>query len=238
LGTSLEIFKRRLYDEWLPNYCDDEKRRYSPAGFKAESIKVTEFDASNFTRALDSGLVKDSGGGRFRCERSSALEVIFWEGSKSIEPRPISLWLEPVITIGTIARLGLDYRWPEKYLCMQSKDWAFDFAVFKSESSENEYVAGEVKKTNKELDKLINDLMGFGQLGITECDSENPNRINSFKKWLALLRCKAPLFWAVGPNDYTYVFSVEYNNDNTATFTEVELGQLRAPESVFLMEDQ
>jgi hypothetical protein len=238
LSTDLEIFKHRLYDEWLPAYCKDDKREYSTAGFKPESIKISEYDAVNFMRALDSGFVIDSGGGRYRCERSNALEVIFWEGSKSLEPRPISLWLEPVITIGTIARLGLDYGWPEKCLCMQSKDYAFDFAVFKSKSNENEYVAGEVKKTSNELDKLISNLKEFGKLGAIECDSDNQNRINSFKKWVALLRCKAPLFWAVGPNNYTYLFSVEYNNDNTATFAEVELGQLRAPESVFLMEDQ
>lgn len=232
MSSSLEIFTRRLYDEWLPNFCDDEKRRYSPAGFKLESIKVTEFDASNFMRALDCGLVKDSGGGRYLCARSSAFEQIFWNGRKSIEPRPLTLWVEPVITIGTIARLGLDYGWPANLLCMQSKDWAFDFAVFRAESSENEFVAGEVKKTSKELDNLISDVIEFGHKGITECSSDHSNRINSFKKWLALLRCEAPFFWAVGPNDYTQLFAVQYNTDHTATFTEIQLDQLRAPKNV------
>ncbi len=232
MGSSIENFKRRLYDVWLPNFCEDSNRRYSPDGFKAQSIKVSEFDANNFIRALDSGLVKDSGGGRHHCARRSAFVQIFTSGSKLIEPRPLTLWIEPVITIGTIARLGLDYGWPAKFLCMEPKDWAFDFAVFKSESSEDEYVAGEVKKTNKELDSLINDLMEFSQFGITERHSKPPKRINSFKKWLALLRCKAPLFWAVGPNDYTRLFAVQYDTDHTATFTEVQLTHLRAPENV------
>ena len=226
----LEIFKERLYDEWLPNFCNDGKRMYSLDGFKEESIKITEFDASNFMRALDSCLVKDLGGGRYLSERSSAFEQIFWSGSKLVEPRPLTLWVEPVITIGTIARLGLDYGWPAKSLCMQSKDWAFDFAVFKSESSVNEYIAGEVKKTSKELDRLTNDLIEFGKLGLLQCTSEDSKTVNSFKKWLALLRCEAPLFWAVGPNDYTQLFNVQYNADHTATFTEVQLKQLIAPE--------
>lgn len=228
MESSLNTFTRRLFDEWLPVFCEDDKRRFSLEGFKAESIKINEIDAGNFLGAIDSGLVKDSGGGRYRCAMSNAFEQIFWEGSKSIEPRPITLWVEPVITIATIARLGLEYGWPETLLCMQSKDWAFDFAVYDAETSENECIAGEVKKTNRELDVLIEHLNEFGRLGITECPSDDRKVINSFKKWLALLRCKAPLFWAVGPGDYTYLFAVQYNADNTATFSEVELDQLRA----------
>lgn len=232
MESDLEIFVRRLYDEWLPDFCNDEKRKYSHAGFKAESIKVSDYDANNFIRALDSDLVKDSGGGRYRCTRSSTFEQIFWDGLKSIEPRPLTLWVEPVITIGTIARLSLDYGWPEKLLSMQSKDWAFDFVVLNSESNENEYMAGEVKKTRKELDGLISDLMEFSRLGLTECPSRHPKKTNSFKKWLALLRCNAPLFWAVGPNDYTILFAVQYNTDHTASFTEVPLDQLEMPDNI------
>ena len=231
MDSSLQVFTKRLYDEWLPHFCEDENRKYSAAGFKADSLKVTEYDANNFIRALDSGLVHDSGGGRYRCTRSSAFEQIFWEGLKSLKPRPITLWVEPVITIGTIARLGIDHEWPADFLCMQSKDWAFDFVVYKSVSSENEYIAGEVKKTRIELDNLIDDLIEFGQFGLMKCHSEHPKKINSFKKWLALLRCKAPLFWAVGPDDYTHLFSVQYETDHTATFTEVQLEQLRVPSS-------
>lgn len=230
IATDLDVFKLRLRYSWLPDFCTDEKRQYDSSGFKESSIKLSEFDAKNFIRALDSGLVKDTGGGRYRCHRSSAFEQIFWNGSKSIQPCPLWLWVEPVITIGTIARLGLDFSWPAETLCTQPKGWAFDFAVFKSESSENEYIAGEVKKSKRELDELIRNLMEFGRLGMTKCDSDHPKRINSFKKWIRLQQCKAPLFWAVGPNDYTHLFSVNYGSDETAAFTEVSLSTLRYTE--------
>lgn len=225
-ASNLDEFKLRLRYKWLPEFCADEKRQYDPAGFKNSSIKISEFDAKNFIRALDEGLVNDSGGGRYRCHRSSAFEQIFWNGSKSIQPTPLWLWIEPVITIGTIARLGLDYSWPAEALCNQPAGWAFDFAVFKSESSENEYIAGEVKKTKRELDELIRDLTEFGRLGLTECDSDHPKRVNSFKKWNRLQECRAPFFWAVGPNDYTHLFSVNYGENHTAVFTEVPLDRL------------
>jgi len=132
-------------------------------------------------------------------------------------------WLKRYVLLG---RLGLDYGWPNNLLCMQSKDWAFDFAVFLTTSSENEFIAGEVKKTNKELDDLISDLVCFGLEGTTELVDDNPKKINSYKKWLALLDRKAPFFWAGGPYDYTQLFEVEYNDDHAAKFNEVKLEQL------------
>ena len=142
MASSIEIFTRRLYDEWLPDFCDDEKRdSYDISGFKAESIKINDYDASNFIRAMDGGLVKDTGGGRYRCARCGPFTQIFSSGSKLVVPRPLTLWIEPVITIGTVARLGLDYGWRSQFLGMQQKGSAFDFAVYKSESGMNEFVA-------------------------------------------------------------------------------------------------
>jgi hypothetical protein len=74
LEGPVDIFKRRLNEEWLPAFCHDEARRHSTDGFKAASVKVSEFDAENFMRALDSNIVKDSGGGRYHCNRSNAFE--------------------------------------------------------------------------------------------------------------------------------------------------------------------
>jgi hypothetical protein len=228
LEGPIDIFKRRLNEEWLPAFCHDEARRQSTEGFKATSINVSEFDAENFMRALDGNIVKDSGGGRYRCNRSNAFEQLFWTGSKSTEPRSLTLWIEPIITIGTIARLSLDYGWQERLLGMQSKDWAFDLAVYEGEASAKEYIAGEVKKSEMELDLLIEDLVDFGQVGLTESIGLSQKRVNSFKKWMGLLRCHAPYFWAVGPNDYTHLFSVEYESDKTANFSKVKLDNLAA----------
>jgi len=230
LVTDLQLFTKRLEAEWLPAFCTDPKRQFSLSGFKDSSIKITDFDAGNFLRALDSGLVYDAGGGRYRCARSNAQEQIFWEGRKSTQPRPLTLWMEPVITIATMARLKFDFGWPAEVLGMQSKDWAFDFAVYRSATNKNERIAGEVKTSCAEIDELVLHLRAYGQTGASAPLSTQPKHINSFKKWTALLRCRAPLFWAVGPGDYTRVFDVQYGIDGTAVFSDVDAGLLCAPE--------
>ena len=98
MDANLQEFTRRLHTEWLPVYCADAKRQYDAAGFKPESVTVTPEDARDFMRALDTGLVWDLGGCRFRAHRSACFQLILWEGSKAKTPRPITLWLEPVIT--------------------------------------------------------------------------------------------------------------------------------------------
>jgi len=222
LLTNLQRFTNRLHAEWLPAFCADPKRQFSLSGFRASSITITEVDAGNFLRALESGLVYDAGGGRYHCARSNAQEQIFWEGLKSIQPRPLTLWVEPVITIATMARLRFDFGWPTEVLGMQSKDWAFDFAVYRSATDMNERIAGEVKTSSAEIDELVLHLRVYGKTGATVPLSKQPKHINSFKKWTALLRCRAPLFWAVGPGDYTRIFEVQYGPEGTAVFSDVD----------------
>ncbi len=228
MSSGIEEFNKRLINSWVKEFCNDGKRQYTEYQFKTESIKISEFDASNFLRALDKGIVKNSADGRFRCERSGTFEQIFWTGLKSVSPRPLTLWIEPVITIGTMARLGLDYHWLSRTLCMQTKGWAFDFAVFREKDDKNEYIAGEVKKSEKEIDGLVNDLIGFARLGVVDGSGLSSKKVNSFKKWNALQKRRVPLFWAVGPNDYTRLFSVKYFADNTAILDEVQLTCLTA----------
>ena len=175
-------------------------------------------------------MVYDSGGGRYRCARSNAQEQIFWEGRKATQPRPLTLWMEPVITIATMARLKFDFGWPAEVLGMQSKDWAFDFAVYRSATDTNERIAGEIKKSKAEIDELVLQLRAYGQTGASAPLSAQSKHINSFKKWTALLRCRAPLFWTVGPGDYTRAFEIQYGLDGTAVFSDVNAGMLCAPE--------
>ena len=226
--TELENFTNQLHAVWLPSFCLDQKRKFDPAGFKNASIILSEFDASNFLRAINSGLVRDTSGGRYQCLKSSAQEQIFWEGLKSVVPRPLTLWLEPVITMGTIARLGLDFGWPPEVLGMQSKDWAFDFVVYQSPISTKEHIFGEVKTTAVHCDNLIADLQTYGQAGANEPLSEHPKHKNSFKKWQSLLKSRVNLLWVVGPDDYTHLFEVQYGPEKTATFLKTTLDRLQS----------
>lgn len=211
-------FSRRIAEEWLPAYCLDPKRMYDIEGYRSSSNTISAIDARDFMRAVDNELVTDMGGGRFRFPQSRATEVIFWEGAKAVTPRPITLWLEPVITIATIARLHLDNGWPLDCLGTQSGNWEFDIIAFRPSDSRNEYIAGEVKKTSKELDQLLSEMERSCADGTLGCNL-SPKRINAHNKWLGLCRCHAPIFWAVGPNGDSRVFRVEYSPSGASAMT-------------------
>jgi len=210
MGKIVTDFSKRLLEDWLPSYCNDPKRNYSVEGFKHDSIKVSNQDARDFMRAIDTKIVTDVGGGRFRMPQSKASEVIFWEGSKTISPRPITLWLEPIITIAAMARLHLDYGWPIELLGMQSEEWAFDLCAFKPHDFKNEFIAGEIKKSSKEIDSLLANMHKSFSEGDLDNASVPQIRINAHKKCLGLQRSRAMLFWALGPDGDSRLFEVTY----------------------------
>lgn len=208
-------FMRRLKEEWLPAYCNDPKRQYPIEGFRIGKDNLTDKDAEDFMRALDHGVASIGDRQRLRMAHGHASETLFWEGSKTVSPRPISLWLESVITVAVGARLHLDYGWPIESLGMQSKDSAFDVMVFKVPDSVNEHVAVEVKKTSRELDVLLENLTkccaGEHEAG---CYSAG-KRLNAHKKWVALQARHPAFFWAVSPSPDNRLFEVLVASDRS-----------------------
>lgn len=147
MTNPLETFRSRLFEEWLPTFCNDPKRNLDPRGFTSTFAGLAERDAADFMRALDAGVVRDDGGGRYLAARKSAYESVFNHGARGVTPREIRLSLEPVITVATLGRLHLDHGWPKELLGLQPAKWEFDFAAYASPIAQSEYVAGEVKKT-------------------------------------------------------------------------------------------
>jgi hypothetical protein len=195
-------FASRVIGQWLPTYC--EARGYGIAGFKAASIVVDEADARDCLLAIDTGVVVDQGGGRYRAARSAAIEVLFWEGAKTQIPRPITLWLEPVICFAALARLHTRFRWPKESLCSQPPGYAFDVAAY-DPVSERPVILCEVKKTHSELERL-------------RCDLETLSRgsgaavlENSARKWQALMQLQPNVLWLLGPGEKQHVFTIDYS---------------------------
>jgi hypothetical protein len=148
MSDTLSNFCRRLDSEWLPAFC--AAKRLGPTKFIKQSVDaLQELDAERFMRAVDGGLVRREGA-FFVAEKSNAREQIFWEGTKAKPLRHLTLWLEPVITIGTLALLHYELGWPSSSLGAQSKDWAFDFLGHGD--GEQVLLAGEVKKSVKEVE--------------------------------------------------------------------------------------
>lgn len=227
MGSNVALLRERIHRELLPNFCNDSRRQHSTKGFKDSSIKISEYDATNFLRALDHEIVFDQGGGRYYSAKKGASTQIFWTGLRSKQPRPLTLWIESIIAIGTIARLALDYNWPIASLCLEPNDWAFDLAAFRHPTDGNEWIGVEIKKSSKELDSLIRDL----QLLSTRSPLDPPSReysMNSFKKWNAITRRRVPFFWAVGPNGYSRLFELDRTNVDRIVMAEHTLMQLNS----------
>lgn len=226
---AIATFTRRLSAEWLPAYCNDSARQYSPTGFKAESNKVTAADASGFLRALDSGIVVPGNRGGYRLPHGKTDEVIFWEGFRDAVPRGITLWMEPVISISSVARLHFDLGWPVACLALQSAKWEFDLTASLPGNLEGEYIAGEVKKTEKELDALIEHLLELAPQPEVDQKSLTAPKLNAYRKLKGLVRRRAPFLWAVGPGGVSHAFAVAHSHDSRVSFTPVPLERLAYP---------
>lgn len=152
----LQSFQDRIVNDFLPTFCNDPTRAYGADGFRPDWEKVSEVDAADFLRGIDGGLVKHVGRGLYRAPRSRAGEQFFWSGLKRKKPRPITLWVEPIITVAVLARLHFALGWPKELLGTQTeKDWAFDVATYLSGDLKGEYIACEVKKSTAEIDRLL-----------------------------------------------------------------------------------
>jgi len=222
--ASLSDFQDRLFEIWLPSFCEAPHRNHSTDGFIRESIgKLTEHDAYWFLRAIDLGLASESGG-FFVAPLSKAKEQIFWTGAKNINPRPLTLWVEPIITIGALAKLYELYEWPIEKLGTQSKTWAFDLVGY-GDDANDEVLACEVKKSTKEIDVLIELMKVFAADSSIEEPLKGKER-NAYKKVAGIRRSWPSVFWALGPNDYSKVYDIARTGEYEFHFIEQEVTQL------------
>lgn len=198
-------FMRRLKEEWLPAYCSDDKRRYLPDESPIAGRLLTEEDARDFLRALDSGVVSFGERQLLKIGRKLSSETLFTEGQERFSPRRVRLWLESLISAAVAGRLHFDYSWPVECIGGQSKEGAFDVVAFKPRDFE--YIAVEVKKTPREVDELLANLEKCcAREHDTLCDIGS--RENAHRKWVALVARRPALFWAVGPSPCSKVFEV------------------------------
>lgn len=223
---ALDVFNHRVVAEWLPEFCNDPKRNYSTEGFCVKPNELSEKDAKDFMRAVDEEVVSVDAGGRFRMPQSKAFEAIFWDGGKTVTPRYISLWVEPVVTIAAMARLHFDHGWPLHCLGMQSKEFAFDIMAYHPTDNAQALIAGEVKATRRDMDDLMKRLHHCCTQGHHDCPAASRN---AHKKWEGLHRHKAPLFWALGPGQNSRVFKVGHGSDSAIVLTEADNTLLNCP---------
>ncbi|RYH31539.1 MAG: hypothetical protein EON54_21265 [Alcaligenaceae bacterium] len=218
----LEKFRHRVLEEWLPEYCADPARQYSPEGFRLHSLRLSAMDARDCMRAIDGGVVELTAPGRFKARRGTATEPLFWEGARKTTPRPITFWLEPAITFAALARLHFDYGWPVDLLANQPRTWAFDLAAHNRASPNSYRILGEIKKSESEAERLVQDLKRAGSASTTETILPN-----SARKWDALVRLRPSLLWIVGPSGFSKVYRCDFSELSTVRLEESGMDALR-----------
>lgn len=208
MSGAIEQFECLLESTLIPEFAGAPDRNMHVSSFRRDTLKLSEYDAAEFIRVWNSGMLNHFERGRYRFRENGSIEQFFSSGPKAKVPRQFGLWLEPVIAVGAMGRLHFDFGWPEGLIATQSRDGAFDVVAFRP-GCQNEHIAGEVKKSESETKVLIKLMKKFGlepeaiepQSGITR---------NAFKKVLALRRRQPPVFWAIGPNRLNEVFKVRY----------------------------
>ncbi len=218
MTTTFQAFKDRIVEDLLPTFCDDPSRGWGCGGFKEDWENVKEKDAADFLLALDAGLIEHQGRGLYRAPRSWASEQFFWSGKKSVVPRPVTLWVEPIITVAALSRLHFKWGWPKELIGTQSPKWEFDVTAYLASDLSNEYVACEVKKTGSELNQLVELMQRFS----TDRDAgdalKSSSEKNAFRKLKGLQKRHASIFWALGPNCYNKVFRMTYTDGGEVIF--------------------
>jgi hypothetical protein len=217
--TTFQAFKDRILGDLLPTFCNHPRRGWGCEGFKEDWKNVSEKDAADFLLALDAGLIEhDKERGLYRAPKSLAGEQFFWSGKKSILPRPVTLWVEPIITVAVLARLHFKWGWPKELIGTQSRHWEFDITAYRASDLNNEYVACEVKKTVAELDQLVEFMQRFSIDRDAGDTLKSSREKNAFRKLEGLQARHASIFWAVGPNGANKIFRMTYADEGEVIF--------------------
>lgn len=206
-------FQSLVVEQLLPQFCSHYG--YDIAGFKKETIeRIGHYDAMWFLEALRTQAVTYNKP-FFLAPQSGAKEQIFWQAGQSKLPRPITIWVEPVVTIAAAGRLHSQFNWPRYLIGLQSKkNWAFDLVGY--DSCLSPMLVCEVKKSHREVDQLINAMLGyFQQLPLTDEPKKQSLR-NAYRKVVALREMMPRVVWVVGPENYGEVFSCLWNSNGEA----------------------
>ena len=210
-GEYQQKFDRLLREHLIPEFCSDPNRRMQPSGFVPPAKTIAERDCHRFMVAWQAGLIKHVGRGQYRAPMSSAHEQFFNSGLKTVVDRFFYLSIEPIITVGGLARLHFDHGWPLELLGMQSKGDTFDLVAY-LEPNGPVHIACEVKKSDTEVDTLISLMNEYGRDWKTEAPTAKLRK-NAWKKMAVLRSEPIPTFWVLGPAGRSHVFNVKRGDD-------------------------
>lgn len=219
-GTSMrnkQAFVEWVKSDYLPACRAAEPTLYCGALVEDSINAVSEHDAEWFLRAIEHRIAGREGK-FFTAQKMAAREFILYpSGSNTAKNRPIKLSLEPVISIGSMTRLVLEFGWPIESLGMQSPGYAFDVVGY--DPREEIKLLCEIKYGNK-VQKLTQYLINStGQDLKLETDK------NFYKKLCAVHKFKPKIVWILGEAGNGAVLRAKYK-EGCASLIEAELNAL------------
>ncbi len=220
-------FETRVLTELVPQFCNHPSRAWGCEGFQNNCDQIDSHDASDFLEGLDTGVVEHIGRGQYLAPRSCAKEQFFNSGLKSVQPRRVHLAIEAIITVAALSRLHNRFGWPRVLLGTQSKNWEFDVVAHLPTDLSGEYIAGEVKKTVRELDTLLELMERFGERA--DDSASSPTEVNAYNKIQGLRARRAPFFWGIGPAESGHLFRVTYRSKGRVSFERTTIEELAYP---------
>lgn len=225
--TIVDEFWDLVERDLLPEYLKDNG--YLAGGLRRPAEQLGGSDVEWFLAALRSGLVQRLPKGELWLPGSPSRTTLFWEHEKSISPRPITLYIEGLVTVATAARLHYVFGWPKWCLGFESSDSAFDLVGILPRRK-HEWLAGEAKSTAGGVGRLIGMIQECGSKGPhDDCLSGKAVVLNSHRKWLGLVRSRAPVFFAFGPDRDWHVFEVTHGPSKRIALKDAPESALRCP---------
>jgi hypothetical protein len=181
---------------------------------------ITESEAAGFFRAIDAGLFELTGEGYCipRTLRLSAGWTYPLLERRDSKVNQVSIWREWLTHAATAAVMHLDYGYSADDIGLDVD--AFDLMVYTPINQP--FIAVEVKKTTKELERLIVEMLALQEKPFAL--RRTPRLTNSEQKYRGLLALRPPYFLASAP-ELTRAFAVAYPTDSAyrvARLTEVE----------------
>jgi len=171
------------------------------------AAKIPETDIHWFFRVLDLGILRELPNGDFHSPRPGAAERLYSHGDSSKCPVPVGISIEPVISLGAMARLIETFGWPSECLGVQAGSWGFDLTCY-APGSEKVILQCEVKTKERDIERMCA-YFEARLNGANEAGQASPTQRKNWDAKLAeLASTGAQLLWALGPGGFERVYRV------------------------------
>lgn len=179
--------------------------------------KLAESDLRQFFRAIDNGCVETRGDGHLHIGESK--ERIFDHGEQSRTPRHAKVCVEPILSQVAIARLMLDYGWPQDAIKTQWGAWKFDLSVFRDGVL---HIQCEIKTSPHEVSALAQFLVDSSRGAAPAVDSPK-KLLNWSRKFDDLALHQPRLVWVLGPGGAESVLKyVQHDGAEVLAYADAE----------------